>query len=293
MFRFRLFPLIALLVLLPAAAIAETLFHPADERDTLLAEALAEALSLTAEPCEEHAAVADKAILSGGLALGTQQTLIRGLQGYSQQDFRSELLIAAPVACNDLYLVCGRQAAEEAGVLDLPSLKACLAADPYSWLIMRTFSASNADCAAAELIKTIDFDSDTFMDEAECAECLQDGPYVLVADTGAALALEREGHVVLGPLTANRTAEYPHLPCAAECGWPALPGTCYVLYASAGAELPALGQRVEQALSSEPVVSCLNALHLHPAAPDEANLDVWLSRYIAYMTAEGLFFYEM
>ena len=60
-------------------------------------------------------------------ALITQQELIEGLQGYTNKDLREvKLRLVQALAQSDLYLVCSKATAEEAGISDLAGLKTYL-----------------------------------------------------------------------------------------------------------------------------------------------------------------------
>lgn len=217
------------------------------------------------------------------MALITQQELIEALQGYADGDVKTDLQWVQALAQNDLYLLCAAQTAQDAGISDLASLRDYLAENGYALFIMRSFQAGNADYAAMLLMQEMDFDSEMFVDDQDKMEHLADGAYVLVADTAQALALAQEGHAVLGPLTAERTKEFPDLPCAAECGLPQVRGAWYALVARAGADLSAW-----QAISLDE--DALADLHLH--APDaDISLPADIDAYVDYMTEEGLFFY--
>ncbi|MCR4620829.1 MAG: hypothetical protein K5663_01970 [Clostridiales bacterium] len=219
----------------------------------------------------------------GSACLITQQELIENLQGYSSGNVRKDVKLAAVMAQSDLYLVCGAETAQEAGLTDLSTLKQYLEENEYGLQIMRSFKATNEDYASMLLMEELSFDSEVFVDDEDKLECLEDGQYVLVVSTLLAMELEQQGKVVLGPLTENRTVQYPDMPCAAECGLPAVRGTYYAIIAAKDADISAW----ESSALSEDVLAALN-LHI----PDEGiSLEDDVQEYVDYMTAEGLFFY--
>ena len=284
-----------LILLLPAAASGETLYYGSSESGVEAALAVAVCVALGWEPSAQSSGADAWSRLMAqkeGFAIGTQQQLIEGLQGYTAEDPRQALQSVMPLGGNDLYLICAAETAESLFLHDLPSLRTYLTEHPYELVLMRSFTASITDLAAFHLLETLEFDSDTFVDEADCAACLADGPYVLVADTQGALRLAAEGHTVLGPLTETRTKEYPALPCAAECGLPAYAGTCYMLFAPAGTQTVGIVPALETLLGDAGFTTVLDNANLHPVRPEAFSWRDTIDDLVAYMTAEGLFFYD-
>jgi len=272
--------LAALLILLflPVCALGDGLVAAKEDA------ALAQALSLNGSTQESRLDCLIRVILGeADAALITQQELIEALQGYAEGDVRTDIQAAAVLAQNDLYLVCSADTARETGISDLKSLRDYLIENEYSLMLMRCFQASNADYASLLLMEEMAFDSDIFVDEKDKTDQLASGAYVLCTDTEGALALAQDGYTVLGALTKERTAEFPDLPCAEECGLPVIPGTCFLAVMQAGAD-PAPYQNIT--IGEED----LAALHLHAPDPDFSLADT-IASYVEYMTQEGLFFY--
>ncbi len=287
--------LFLLILVLPASALGETLYYGTNGNgaEEAIAKSLCAALGWEADASDSGSEAWNRLFEHrNGYALGTQQQLIEGLQGYTAKDPRKALQPVLTLGGNDLYLVCSDTIAQEADIHDLPDLQNYLADHPYELTLMRVFTASNADSAAYHLLEALDFDMDTFVDEADCIASLGDGPYALVVDTDLALTLTAEGHTVLGPLTEARTKEFPELPCAAECGLPVHTGTCYMLLAPIGAGISSLVPQVESELSDPTFETMLANFHLHPVQTDDFSWNSTVDDLVNYMTAEGLFFYD-
>ncbi len=221
------------------------------------------------------------ALLEGGVALLTEQELIESLQGYTELDVTTDILLLRTLGQGTLYVVCSAETAGEMG--SLSDLIEYLEANEYALSIMRCFEASNADYASMVLMDALPLDSEMFVDEQDKLDCVTDGPYILVVDEEKAIELQQNGCVVLGALTEERTDAFPSLPCAGECSLPAVRGMLYALYTISGEEGGTLAQ-------AELTQETLKALHLTAPAPD-ISLETEISRYVDYMTAEGLFFY--
>ena len=284
----KILALALILAMLPAAALAGTSVHICEGDET--AAALVELIRGEAALWENEAEALDKAVEQPDTAaLVTQQALILGLQGYSEAEVKTDIRLLMPLCADDLYLVCSEETADACGVRDLPSLVGYLAENPSELMIMRCFEASVTDYAATEVFEAAEFGSDTFADSADCEENLETDAFVLVAYTEQALRLDAEGYVVLGALTAERTAEYPDLPCAGECDLPVCTGRVWGLYAAAEGDPSAFDREVIRKTMTE---DRLAELHCRPVDEKDFQLEKEISDYIDYMTAEGLFFYE-
>lgn len=284
----KLLVLALILTLLPAATTAETQVHLCEGDE--IAAALAELIRGKAIRWEDEAQALDGAAEQPETAaLVTQQALFLGLEGYSDADVKTDIRLLMPLCRNDLYLVCSEETADACGVRDLPSLAGYLAERPYEITLMRCFEAGVTDLAAVKVFEAMEFNTDTFADSADCEENLESGAFVLVADTEQALLLDEAGCVVLGALTAERTAEYPDLPCAGECGLPVCAGRVWGLYTAADGDPAAFDcGGIREAVTGD----SLAGLHCRPADEKDFRLEEELQAYIDYMTAEGLFFYE-
>lgn len=216
------------------------------------------------------------------MALITQQELIQGLRGYTEGNVKADLKLVQPLARNDLYVVCSSETAESAGISTLPEMAAYLEEEQYGLSILRCFTPSNEDYASTLLFDAILLDSEVTTNDEEKWGFLSEGMYVLIADTAKALELAEDGCVVLGALTAERTAEFPNLPCAGECDLPVIPGTWYALVTYRDA-----------AVLPEPISvddDWISAHHLH-APTDDIDLKTEIKDLEDYMIAEGLTYY--
>lgn len=280
--------ILALLVLtlIPMAALADGLYYGSDDETAAsLAEAAATLIPVDTK-AEETSVKALDALASdpSGIVLLGNAGLIEGLQGYAETDVEKDIQPAVLLGQTDLYLVCSADTAAEAGFSDLGGMADYLKDNEYGLQLMRCFEASHEDYASYVLMNDLYFDSDMFVDKTDKLESLDAGQYVLVVDTADALALQAQGHVVLGALTAERTADFPNLACAAECGLPVVPGGYYALFVKAGSKAADLQ---ELALDE----SVLTELHLHQPQEGISVPDDCVA-YVDYMTAEGLCFYR-
>ena len=268
-----LLPLL-ILALVSFCAVGETLYCASE--DAVFAAELSSEIVETDSRLD-----ALDALTNGGAALLTQQELIEALQGYSEVDVTTDIQLIRLLGQGALYVVCS---AETAGDMrTLGDLVKYLEENEYALSIMRCFEASVEDYASMVLMDTLPLDSEMFVDAQDKEDCLRDGAYILVVDEISAVVLGNEGCVVLGALTNERTNAFPSLPCAGECGLPAVRGTLYALYALSGAEESAYSD-------AEFSPDTLEELYL--TAPDaDISLEEEISRYVDYMTAEGLFFY--
>ena len=272
--------LTALLILICCTASAEEIRIYAAEEDQALLEATGLSCVETTNRMEALNTLSDA---RSGMALVTQLELIQGLQGYSNGDVQSDFRLVQVLAQNDLYLVCSRETADTAGITGFSEMVSYLEDHPYELLILRCFDAGNEDYASMLLFEQLLIDSEMAVDNEEKAQMLGDGMYILVADTAKTLELAEQGHTVLGALTAERTAEFPDLACAGECGLPVIPGTYYALVASSA-------DQTEIAPDFSVDDTYLTENHLH--APDSGiSMETDIKNYVDYMTAEGLFFY--
>ena len=281
----KLVLMLLVLTLLPLGALAETLHYGSeDETAAVLAEAAAAAASMDAAG-EESSVKALDALLAdkNGAVLAGSGAVIEALQGYSEIDVEKDLRPAVILAQTDLYLVCSADTANEAGFTDLAGMADYLTANEYGLQLMRCFEASHEDYASCLLMEELYFDSDMFVDKADKMESLANGPLVMVAGTADALALREQGHVVIGALTAERTADFPDLPCAGECGLPVIPGGYYAVFVKSGT-----GAALQQLVLEDDVLA---GLHLHQPQAD-INVADDCTAYVDYMTAEGLCFYR-
>lgn len=280
------------LCLLPLAVFAEPSLCAADEDGvgSALAEALIPLTGWQAEPADEAVAAVDRAAADPETAaLVSQQALLEALQGYADCEVRTDLQLVLPLGEEPLFLVTSGETAENLGLTDLSSLAAFLAEHPFELTLMRSFEAGAADYAAVQLFNALDLDTETFADLADCLENLAEGDYLLVAP---ASVITDDLGTVLGPLTGARSARCPDLPSAEECGLPVCLGNVWAVYVAAGEDpapwLEALRPAAEDARFTE----ALSDAGLLPLGPDSLVLSELLEAYVAYMTEEGLFFYD-
>lgn len=268
--------LLLVFALLPGLALGETLYYFKDDG--------AIAAGISAEKVETDSRMAAlNAVLKDdhAAALLTQQELIESLQGYSEGDVKTDIQLVLALGQSALYVVCSEETAGE--MKTLSDLDAYLQENEYALQIMRCFTASNADYASMVLMDAMPLDSEMFVDDQEKWDSVGNGPFILVAEEAKTLELAQDGYVVLGALTKERTAAFPELPCAEECGLPAVRGTYYALFAKADAD----GSFFADAKLSDETL----ADH-HLMAPDaDISLEEDITHYVDYMTGEGLFFY--
>ena len=280
--------LLVIQLILPGAVSAESgiSLYAGDEVSVMLGNHLSTIQQVKETETEALDAVIGK---PDAAALVTQQALIQGLEGYTDSDVRTDIQVLVPLCRNDLYLVCSQETADTFGIKDFPSLIKCLQEQPFELTLMRCFEASVTDYAAVRLFDAMDFNADTFADAADCEDNLDQGAYVLVADAEQVMRLAGKDAAVIGALSENRTAEFPQLPCAGECGLPACMGSVWALYYSADMDPAGMGDLISaaEALTAEE----LGEVHCSLLAEDEYVLEDVLQEYIDYMTAEGLFFY--
>ena len=268
--------LLLVFALLPGLALGETLYYFNDD-EAIAADISAEKVETDSRMAALNAVLKD----DHAAALLTQQELIESLQGYSEGDVKTDIQLVRALGQSALYVVCSEETAGE--MKTLSDLAAYLQENEYALQIMRCFTASNADYASMMLMDAMALDSEMFVDDQEKWDSIGDGPFILVAEEENAIELNEKGYVVLGALTQERTAAFPDLPCAQECGLPVVRGTYYGLFAKAGADASAFA---DAALSEETL-----AAH-HLMAPDQdISLEEDITHYVDYMTGEGLFFY--
>ena len=286
--RWTVLFLVLIGMILPGAVSAEfgISLYAEDEIAVMLGNRLSTTRQMMEAETEALDAVAGRPDVA---ALVTQQALIQGLEGYTDTDVRTDIQMLMPVCRNDLYLVCSRETAETFGISDLPSLIQCLQEQPFELMLMRCFEASVTDYAAVRLFDAMDFGTETFADGADCEENLDQGAYVLVADTEQAMILMGKDAVVIGTLSEKRTAEFPQLPCAGEYGLPVCMGRVWALYCSA--DMDPDGMRDLMSATELLTTEELAELHCSPLTAEEYVFVDVLQEYIDYMTAEGLFFY--
>ena len=280
--------LVLIQMLFPGAVSAESgiSLYAEDETAVMLGKRLSAMQQMNEAETEALDAVAGRPDVA---ALVTQQALIQGLEGYTDTDIRTDIQLLVPVCRDDLYLVCSQETAETFGIKDFPSLIQCLQEQPFELMLMRCFEASVTDYAAVRLFDTMDFNTETFTDASDCEENLDQGAFVLVADTEQAMRLLESGAVVIGALSEKRTAEFPQLPCAGEYGLPVCMGRVWALYCST--DMDPDGMRDLMSATELLTTEELAELHCSPLTAEEYVFADVLQEYIDYMTAEGLFFY--
>ena len=144
-----------LILLLPAAASGETLYYGSSESGVEAALAAPVCAALGWEPSAQSSGTDAWSRLmtqKEGFAIGTQQQLIEGLQGYTAEDPRQALQSVMPLGGNDLYLICAAETAESLSLHDLPSLRTYLTERTTELRARRIRKARRVHLAVAVLV---------------------------------------------------------------------------------------------------------------------------------------------
>lgn len=223
---------------------------------------------------------------------GSQQALIFGLQGYTSADLRQAMTPVCRVAVSPLYLVMDPGTAEAYGIRDLETLTAYIAENEYELTYARHLGADTVDRAVVRLSNETAVLTDYFRAE-EIADALRDGEADAAVFSGQELAESGETWLVLCCLGAERSAAYPDVPCAAEAGWTSSEGVWIALFASSEVSAEDVSAIAAAALAvpADALPAGYEYSPLEGEACREAVQELFRD-YKAYMTAEGLFFYE-
>ena len=285
--------LLSLLLLSARAQAGTVVVSPFDPSsgEAQIAAAVAESLSAACEPAEDSPAAANRMLSDPGVILfDTQAALISGLQGYTDQDLRQAMTPLCRVARCPLFLVMDKTAAAEYGIEDAASFLTCIEANEYEFLLARHITADPVDRAATKLSDELPLLTDYFLPEEILEELHTGGVQAAILDGVTMRAADDGELLVLCALGDRRAKAYPDVPSAPEAGLPVCQDIFLGLYkANAGEEeaAPAADPELEALLLSL-------GYEFSPLAGDDFKREIQdtFADYKAYMTAEGLFFYE-
>ena len=296
----RLLALLLLCVLLCSAALAESAleapFVP-DSAGAAVAAAAADALGLSLRLTEEAdpGAAADAMLASPGLLLcADQAVLIAGLQGYTSADLRTAMRPVCRIASCPLYLAADAAMAEEMGFSDAEGLLALIAENEYELTFARHISADVIDRAVTKLADGIAVLTEYYLED-EIADVLASGEAQAAVITGDRLAADDGSLLPLCSLGAERTADRPDLPCAAELGIPVCDGVLVWILASADTPDETVQKAADTCLAIAPEsFGAAPGYVFAPLSGEDAAEEIArvFADYKEYMTSEGLFFYE-
>lgn len=286
-----------LCLLLPASCFAQALNvgGSADSALVQIGTQLAAQCGYTLNCADtEESAVNAMLADTGSLCLATQQMPIRALQGYSNGDPRKDMQALTIVAKDDVFMLMRKNAAEAIGVTDLTTLNAFLEENEYGVTVMRFLDANAYDRACCTLFDTMYLDSDVYTDLDDMVSSTDDEtPYMLLVGASDAMKLSTGDFVVLGCMSETRSPFFPDIQCAAEAELPVCQGVWYGVFTTAGADT-SVTSALQTAANDGAFITLLNNLYLQPASMDDFQSFVLFqcADLVAYMTAEGLFFYE-
>ena len=269
--------------------------YPAESVEAACAERLADLLDLPLLPVpEEDPGNAANLMLADPecVLAGSQDVLIAGLQGYTNEDLREAMAPVCSLAVSPLFLVMDRDIAAEMGISDLSSLLDYTASHEYDLTFARHISADPVDLAVTRLADGIAVLTDYYLEE-EIPDILHSGEAAAGVFSGADLAAAEEDWLVLCCLSAERSPLYADVPSAAEAGLSPCDGVLLCLFMSAEASDESIAAVAEAAASLQ--AEDLPAGYLPCYAPGDAFSETvrkLFADYKEYMTSEGLFFYE-
>lgn len=288
-----------LALLLCASANAETAViapFAAETGEAQIAEAVAKAIGLPCLLTEDSAAAANRMLADPDILLcDTQNAMISSLQGYTAQDLRQEMTPLLRVARCPLFLVMDAATAADCGIHDAASFLEYITENEYMFLLARHISADAVDRAATKLSDELPVLADYYLPEEILEELHADSFQCAVLD-GATLRQADDGSLlILCALGKERAAAYPDIPCAEEAGLPVCQDIFIGLYAAGNGGREA--QEKASAFRSSPEMEALLlslGYELSPlsGADFEQEVRSTFDDFKAYMTAEGLFFYE-
>ena len=289
---------IILCLLCPLTCMAQTLVCGGADNETLqqVGTLLSSACGMSLSSVETEEAAANEMLANADtFCLATQQMPIRALQGYADGDPRRDMEAVALVAKDDVFLAMYQPAAEAIGVSDLAGFQAYVTANEYGVTLMRYLDANAYDRACCTLFDGLYVDSEPFYDlEDMMGSVDEEPPYVLLVGAADAAKLAADGYVVLGCMSEARSPFFPELQCAGEVGLPVCQGVWYGVFAPAGVDVSAVAEAVKAAVTDPAWGEQLQSLMLQAATMDDFQSFVTeqCADLVAYMTAEGLFFYE-
>ena len=298
--RFLAFLLLFLFLFLCAAALAASPLeapYTSGSPGASIAAAVAEALGLELHLTDgaDLPKAADVMLQSPGALLCADQSLIiSGLQGYTSQDLRSAMRPVCRIAVSPLYLVVNKQAAADLGITDAQSLLSYISEHEYEAYFARHIDADVSDRAVTKLSESVPVFTEGYPED-EIPSALESGEVLAAVVSEAQLDGADSSLLPLCSLSAERTAAFPDLPCAAELDIPPCDGIGIWLFASSDTDNTTITQAASACLGMDPAsVNTVPGFAFAPLAGEEADKEIRdiIADYIGYMTSEGLFFYE-
>ena len=279
-----------------AAASADEIVAPYDEDGAegriarLLADQLNLPVNLTGNGTSDEAA---NRMLSepGVFLLDSQAAPIAGLQGYTDEDLRTEMVPVCVVAESPLYIVMDAHKAEEYGISDAETLASYISEHEYELTFARHIGADVIDRAVTLLGNNIAVLTDYFMPE-EIPEILHTGGADGTVMTGAELANNADELLILCCLGENRSEAFPDVSCAAEAGFPVCRGETMWIFTSVKTDSDLIEQYARKI--SEAELELPDGFERRNLTGDalQEDLQTLFADLKSYMTSEGLFFYE-
>lgn len=296
-------PLILILVMIlilssAAAVLAEkglSVSCSPEGTEYILALRIAELLELPllASESETPGSAANRMLADPECVLfASQDALIAGLQGYTDEDLRKAMLPVCSLAVDSLFLVMDKDVANEYGVTDFDSLYAYIKENEYDLTFARHMGADPVDRAVIRLTDELAVFAEYYR-ETEIPEVLCSGEAAAAVFTAAELAENPDEWLILLCLDADRSQAFADVPCAAEAGLTPCEGEILGLFLSAEAE-EETAVRVRNAvlqLQQEDLPAGYT-LNLTDGDTFSATVKNLFEDYKEYMTSEGLFFYE-
>ena len=295
--------ILILTLMLPIAALADSaptsglLVTPFAEgtAEYTAAEAIAALLNRDVKILPgENGAEAVNAMLADPetLLLDTQCALMLSLQGYTAADCREKMTPVCQLGAEPLCLVMSLDFAKALDVADYAGFAAYATDHEYELLIPRYVDAGVVDYASWLMENALPVLSETCFDLEEALDMLGDDSIQVMVVPASAVT---DGMLPLCTLGAERSPLWPELPCAAELELPQCEGITLSLYANAEISPDAateIAETMAAASLSEILAPAGFVTAVQGGEAFEAETAATFADYAAYMTAEGLFFYE-
>ena len=267
---------------------------PEEAGESSIAQMVADTLELPLLESAEDTGSAANLMLGDPecILIGTQNILITGLQGYTERDLRQAMTPVCTLAVSPLFLVMDRDVAEELGIIGFDSFRSYISEEQDDCCFARHLDADPVDRAVTRLAYELDVLTDLFPED-EVPDALRDGDALAGVLSGADMADSDGDWLPLLCLGAERSALYADVPCAAEAGLTPCEGILIGLYTSvetSAESVESIRAAMEQLDMSE-LPAGYTPFSL--SGPDFNDLvRSMFTDYMAYMTADGLAFYE-
>lgn len=292
----RILTILAMICSMITSAAAAGMVAPftAESAEGKTAQALADLLGiqliLTGDGTSDEAA--NRMLAEPGVYLcDTQAAPIAGLQGYTDEDLRTAMVPVCLAAESPLYIVMDVTKADEYGIRDAETMMSYINDHEYELTFARHTGADVTDRAVTLLSNEMAVLTDYFMPE-EIPDVLRSGEADGAVMTGAALADNRDGLIVLCCLGDHRSEAFPEVCCAQEIGLPVCRGEMLWLFTSV---ITDTGEAEGYArIAAEGNLQLPEGFEQRILTGD-ALLDDMTDLFAdlkEYMTSEGLFFYE-